>query len=632
MAYELYQTLEISPQALAEEIKRAYYRLVRKHSPEKDPERFKQIREAYETLSDAKAKQNYDSLQEYGDQIQDLLDQAEEKMQAEEWSSAISLLKRVLVLAPRANAARNRLGICYTRNCHWEAAEKVYLTLTKDNPEVPLYWSNFGQVYKQQAESSNDEYDDKAKFYHQARECFQKAVELESFNSEHYLEIARTYLDENNYSQALVWAERSISADQKADFNDFDTLFFICIVYLRSDELQNIEETAQRIASLLPDSEDARRYAASRFATIGLDLAKIGTQQVHVRALRAAFKFLKTARDFDPSDVDIKEVYEQVEEMMAALEQYEILKEDSRILNGFQRLAAFCLANYFSLHGSEQEKETALDDILTEIRASPSQSIISSITRLKSYYPALYGLNKGLFDEIEKVEQELKAKESGSSPSRDSRTAVPPSPPLPPPPPPIHTSALPSDSKDWRNAVIIGSLIGGAIIIGLALTRTPQIVESPVTNNSPSTSSTSPQQAPSLTQEQAVDLIERWIQAKRELFAAPFNRQLAAELITGKLYGETLGSEGSIAWLENNGAYYRYGVQKLDSVEQFFVSGSDATIEVIVIEERTLYKKNGTIDAGNTALDTRLVRYTLQADNGQWKIAAYKTVKIIQKR
>ena len=74
MAYELYQTLDISPQALAEEIKRAYYRLVRKHSPEKDPERFKQIREAYETLSDPKAKQNYDSLQEYGDQIQDLLD------------------------------------------------------------------------------------------------------------------------------------------------------------------------------------------------------------------------------------------------------------------------------------------------------------------------------------------------------------------------------------------------------------------------------------------------------------------------------------------------------------------------------------------------------------------------------
>jgi len=77
--------------------------------------------------------------------------------------------------------------------------------------------------------------------------------------------------------------------------------------------------------------------------------------------------------------------------------------------------------------------------------------------------------------------------------------------------------------------------------------------------------------------------------------------------------------------------YQLHGVQKIDSVEQFFVKGSDATIETIVTEERTLYKKNGSIDAENTSLDTRLVRYTLQAVNGQWKLADYKNVKIIKK-
>ncbi|MHC5829990.1 MAG: J domain-containing protein, partial [Nostoc sp.] len=69
MAYELYQTLNIPTQSSTEEIRRSYYRLVRKHSPEKDPERFKLIREAYETLSDSKAKQNYDSLQQHGGEI-----------------------------------------------------------------------------------------------------------------------------------------------------------------------------------------------------------------------------------------------------------------------------------------------------------------------------------------------------------------------------------------------------------------------------------------------------------------------------------------------------------------------------------------------------------------------------------
>lgn len=634
MAYELYKILEVSPQATPEEIKRAYYRLVRKYPPEKYSDKFKEIREAYETLCDPKARRDYDSEQEYGDQILELLNKAEVKWQEEEWSSVISLLKRVLILKPGANSARNRLGICYTGTSQWDAAEKVYQILTRDNPEVPLYWSNFGQVYKQQAESLNDEDDNKAQLYHQARKCFEKAVEFESFNSKHYLDIARTHLSESNYSQALAWAERSIGADGKADFHDFEALLFICIVHLRSGELKNIESTAQRIISLLPDSEDARKYAAYKFYNLGFDLAKAGVKLASIDLLRDAFAFIKAARNFDASDTDIKELYEKIQEMVAALEQYELIKEDYLIINGLQRLAGFCLADAFSLHNSDTEKNNLLDDILSEIIASSASSVISSSKRIKSCYPTVYGLKKDLFDRIEQAAQELNPKETGSPTPSYTRPPVPSSPTVTSTPltrvspTPVQTSSTSSDSKDWRNTVIIGSLIGGAILIGFALTRSPQPSG---TNKSNPTYSTSSLQVPSLNQEQAANLIKAWIQAKKELFAPPFNRQRAAELITGKLYSETLGSDGSMAWLENNGAYYRYGVQRLDSIEQFFVSGSNATIEVVVTEERILYNRNGSIDRNSTALDTRLVRYSLQAENSQWKIAAYQTIKVIHK-
>ena len=42
--------LGLQPEAGADEIKRAYFRLVREHPPEKDPEQFQQIRHAYEVL------------------------------------------------------------------------------------------------------------------------------------------------------------------------------------------------------------------------------------------------------------------------------------------------------------------------------------------------------------------------------------------------------------------------------------------------------------------------------------------------------------------------------------------------------------------------------------------------------
>ena len=47
-----YDTLGLNPGSSPEEVKKAYFRMVRKHSPEKDPEQFQKIREAYEALKD----------------------------------------------------------------------------------------------------------------------------------------------------------------------------------------------------------------------------------------------------------------------------------------------------------------------------------------------------------------------------------------------------------------------------------------------------------------------------------------------------------------------------------------------------------------------------------------------------
>jgi len=48
--FDPYRTLEIPRDATAGEIKTAYFRLVRKYSPEQHPEKFKSIRAAYEQL------------------------------------------------------------------------------------------------------------------------------------------------------------------------------------------------------------------------------------------------------------------------------------------------------------------------------------------------------------------------------------------------------------------------------------------------------------------------------------------------------------------------------------------------------------------------------------------------------
>jgi molecular chaperone DnaJ len=74
---DFYQTLGVKRDAKPEEIKKAYRRLARKHHPDVNPgdksaeERFKQITEAHDVLSDPKKRKVYDRFGQYSEQLAD---------------------------------------------------------------------------------------------------------------------------------------------------------------------------------------------------------------------------------------------------------------------------------------------------------------------------------------------------------------------------------------------------------------------------------------------------------------------------------------------------------------------------------------------------------------------------------
>jgi hypothetical protein len=215
-----------------------------------------------------------------------------------------------------------------------------------------------------------------------------------------------------------------------------------------------------------------------------------------------------------------------------------------------------------------------------------------------------------------------------------------------------------NNSKELGKAWIIGGMIGFFIFLGLIInghqvnqtasnieqqTSESVEVEKSADESLPSTeiyqqtdlsnfeTENASQSIPSFTQQEAVNLLERWQNAKSQIFAPPFNRELGAELLTGKSYYDNIGNpEGSVAWLQDNASYYTYDLQSIDSVENFAVNEDYATIEVIVTEQRTLYNQYGNIDQNASGFDTRLVRYNLESENGQWKIADYQTIEKIK--
>ncbi len=73
--HDYYETLHVSKGAAQDEIKKSYRRLARKYHPDVNPgdksaeERFKDVQEAYDVLSDAKKRQVYDQYGFYSDNI-----------------------------------------------------------------------------------------------------------------------------------------------------------------------------------------------------------------------------------------------------------------------------------------------------------------------------------------------------------------------------------------------------------------------------------------------------------------------------------------------------------------------------------------------------------------------------------
>lgn len=128
-----------------------------------------------------------------------------------------------------------------------------------------------------------------------------------------------------------------------------------------------------------------------------------------------------------------------------------------------------------------------------------------------------------------------------------------------------------------------------------------------------------------ISQEQALELVEKWYAAKPRIFGPPYDTALVNQLATGKLYTFTTKADGPVAWLEKNDAYYKYNISEVKQVINFSNSGKRPYITVRVFEEMYLYGKNG-IDRESSGSYTNNFIYVFEKENGIWKIFDYKKV------
>jgi serine/threonine-protein kinase len=124
-----------------------------------------------------------------------------------------------------------------------------------------------------------------------------------------------------------------------------------------------------------------------------------------------------------------------------------------------------------------------------------------------------------------------------------------------------------------------------------------------------------------ISKESAVEVVRGWLYAKGEAFGPSYNRGVIGQYLAGRAYDCNVKS---VNWLQDNGAYYTYGVQRIDDVRSFNSSGDNATISVQFTEDRTLYNANGGIDKNASKFGTVNMTYNLEMIDGSPKITYFR--------
>jgi curved DNA-binding protein CbpA len=283
LADDFYDRLSIPRTASQDEVKRAYLKNVRRYPPERAPEEFKRIREAYETLSNPHTREEYDNRL---DPVVDAwLKSALQSMRSNNYAVAEGYLKRVLIQLPKLDFVRNMLGLCYLYQEQPEKAVAQYEKLL-NAPEADAVWlGNCAAAYRMLKRFADAE-----------RTLLHAIQRSDEIAVDYYVALADVYLDQEAFEKAIAILKRGIAADAQVDFEDLRFFTKLLEVHIRRRDLAALQAEAEGLCKI-PSHDDERAFVAWKLGSLGQTL-------VAAQGFNYAIHLTHAARILQPLDHD----------------------------------------------------------------------------------------------------------------------------------------------------------------------------------------------------------------------------------------------------------------------------------------------------------------------------------------
>jgi len=373
----LYQRLGISQNASQEEIKNVFFLAVKKYPPEKNPQNYKLIREAYDILRNPVSRNEYDSKQQFGKELERILADIEYERKNNNFDKAIKLYKKVINIAPSVGIYRNQLGLLHMDSSAYKLAISQFEKAHKIDPNNSSYLLNLAS-----AEEEN-------RNYRKAEEHIKKAWALDEQDYAPPRALATLYFYKMNEKQkAYETLDKAISADGKIDFHDFfciyDKIYFL-LHEKKEKELEGHLDLLVRITQ----KEEEKRF-------VSFTLSKSCTQLAEMGVFKLAVKFSKAAVQMSDE--------EWIAKIDKELKEYVAFEQDKEIAQEVKAIVSLCYYRYWRAI-SEEDFDKYFKNVQNNFyialsTKSISHSVKQSFIRVKDRYPITYNLQKKYYDSL----------------------------------------------------------------------------------------------------------------------------------------------------------------------------------------------------------------------------------------
>ncbi|MBX4271073.1 tetratricopeptide repeat protein [Clostridium estertheticum] len=377
---DYYEILELTALASNEDIKRAYFKSVRKYPPDRFEVEFMNIRKAYEILSNEKTRKQYDAINNLDSDVKENYSLARTYMEEEELNKAIKILQKMQKVDSKSLIVKVLLAEVYLKNSNSGKALTVYEELTLEEPENSAFAGYLANAYLNRG------------WHKKAILAYNKAIELDSDNISLWLGLSEAYVESNEYFNARNVLEKALEV--VTDIKDNTTIYLELItIDMNFEMFSSIHKPIDRLAELAINNDEIKENITST-------LSELASYLMQMEKMEDAKKIIEKAAKILPEDKDVLRIKNEIENYMIYIDDFHKLESNKKINHEIVALISFNVLpnNELGMH-DEEEKEAM--NYFQEYTVLYNYDIYkTSIKKLEKDYPDLYALKGEFFNKL----------------------------------------------------------------------------------------------------------------------------------------------------------------------------------------------------------------------------------------